>query len=123
MPFSVYSSAVLTILIIVLSMNVTRLRLRYRIAFGDANKPELTTAIRAHGNTLEQSLVFIVLLYFIDCFAAIDKNFIIIISVVFFAARIFYCLGLFFDKFIFRKVGHGVSMLVFFSESLILLLS
>lgn len=52
----------LTVLLTGLSLNVSRLRLRHRVSFGDGGHKDLQAAVRAHGNTLEQALLFMVLL-------------------------------------------------------------
>lgn len=45
-----------------LSVNISRLRLRHRVSHGDGGHRDLLLAIRAHGNTLEQATVFLLLL-------------------------------------------------------------
>lgn len=52
------SIAVLAVLITGLSIQVSRLRLRHRVSFGDGGHKDLLLAVRAHGNTLEQSTLF-----------------------------------------------------------------
>src|SRR5690606_36194496 len=72
MPYSVYVAALLGLLLIALSFNVSRLRMRHQVAFGDGGRPDLIKAVRAHGDSLEQSLLFIVLLYLGDASGQID---------------------------------------------------
>lgn len=52
----------LVLLLTGLSLNVSRLRLKYRVSYGVAAHKDLEVAVRAHGNTLEQSMVFLMLL-------------------------------------------------------------
>ena len=52
----------LALLLTALSLHVSRLRLRYRQTWGDGGYKDLATAIRTHGNTLEQSMLFGLLL-------------------------------------------------------------
>jgi uncharacterized membrane protein YecN with MAPEG domain len=54
--------ALLAVLLTVLSLNVSRLRLKYKVSYGDEGHRGLIVAIRAHGNALEQCLLFAVLL-------------------------------------------------------------
>ncbi len=52
----------LFMLLTTLSINISRLRLRHRISYGHGSHKDLEVAIRAHGNSLEQSLLFLLLL-------------------------------------------------------------
>jgi uncharacterized protein len=45
-----------------LSLNISRLRLYHRVSYGHGNHKNLEVAIRAHGNSIEQSLLFLLLL-------------------------------------------------------------
>jgi uncharacterized protein len=55
------ATASLGLLLTLLSLNISRLRLRHRVSFGDGGHKDLLLAVRAHGNTLEQALLFLVL--------------------------------------------------------------
>ena len=60
------TTGALTVLLTALSLHVSRLRLRHRISFGHGAHKDLEAAIRAHGNTLEQSLLFVLLLLLLE---------------------------------------------------------
>lgn len=121
MPYSIYTAAVLALLLIVLSINVSRLRMRYRVSFGDAGNPLLTAAIRAHGNSLEQSMLFILLLYFIDTSTSLGAEWVIGLGIVFVLLRLSFCAALLGRWLLLRQVSHGLSMLVLLVATLILL--
>lgn len=121
MPYSVHIAAVLALLLIALSLNVSRLRMRYRVSFGDADNPALTAAIRAHGNSLEQSTLFILLLYFIDTSTSLSAAWVIGLGVAFVVLRLSYCAALLGRQLLLRQVSHGLSMLVLLVATLILL--
>lgn len=121
MPYSAYIAAVLAILLIALSLNVSRLRMRYRVSFGDADNPALTAAIRAHGNSLEQSTLFILLLYLIDTSTSLSAAWVIGLGVAFVVLRLSYCAALLGRRLLLRQVSHGLSMLVLLLATLILL--
>jgi uncharacterized membrane protein YecN with MAPEG domain len=53
--------AALGVLLTALSLNVSRLRLRHRVSYGDGGHHDLLVAVRLHGNGLEQALLFAVL--------------------------------------------------------------
>lgn len=121
MPYSVPIAALLAVLLTALSLNVSRLRLRYRVSFGDAGNPALTAAIRAHGNSLEQSLLFILLLYFVDTATSLGATWVIGLGCVFIALRVSYCMALFTRRLRIRQISHSLSMLVLLATALMLL--
>ncbi len=56
------TTVALFVLLTALSLNVSRLRIRHRVSFGHGEHKNLEVAVRAHGNTLEQSTLFLLLL-------------------------------------------------------------
>ena len=62
MNITTVCAVALVLLLTGLSLNVSRLRLKYRVSYGVATHKDLEVAVRAHGNTLEQSMVFLLLL-------------------------------------------------------------
>lgn len=109
-----------TLLIVILAMNVSRLRYKERIAHGDRDNKILRNAIIAHSNTLEQ-----VIPYCLIIFALISQgtaytiiNFLVIS---FITIRVIYAVGI--TLFIFRawQLASGFSyLLTIFSSSLII---
>lgn len=61
-PVTALYAGLLTVLVIVLSSRVSRLRMRYRVGIGDGERPELARAIRVHANALEYVPLGILLL-------------------------------------------------------------
>ncbi len=49
MLYSAYFAAALALLLVALSINISRLRIAHKISFGDGGIKELTAAVRAHG--------------------------------------------------------------------------
>lgn len=122
MPYSVYVAALLSLLLIGLSLNISRLRLRHRVSFGDAGNPALTAAIRAHGNSLEQSLLFICLLYFLESAGGLAATWIIGLGAAFIGLRLLYCAALFGRRMRLRQLSHALTMLLLLVASVLLLL-
>lgn len=122
MPYSVYIAAILSLLLIVLSLNISRLRMRYQIAFGDGGIAELTKAVRAHGNSLEQSVLFIVLLYLGETTGQISQALTAALGFAFIMLRLLYCTGLFARILLLRQASHALSMLLQLIVSVLLLL-
>ena len=54
------------LLLIKFSFDVVRLRMQYRVAYGDGGFSELQSAIRIHGNAVEYIPVALVLLLFME---------------------------------------------------------
>lgn len=109
---SAYIAAALTLLLVALSLNVTRLRLAHRISFGDGGIKPLTVAMRAHGNSLEQALLFIVLLYLAEASHGIDARTTIAMGIAFLLARLSYCTALFRRILLLRQASHVATLLL-----------
>jgi len=111
-PISAYTAAALTLLLLALSANVSRLRLAHKVSFGEANIKELTMAVRAHGNTLEQSVLFVLLLYFVETHAQLDVRMVLALGAAFVFARVLYCAALFKRILPVRQVSHVLTLLL-----------
>jgi uncharacterized membrane protein YecN with MAPEG domain len=122
MLYSVYIAAILALLLIGLSLNISRLRMRHQVAFGDGGKPDLIKAVRAHGNSLEQSLLFIVLLYLGEATGQIGGPLTAALGFAFIMLRVLYCIGLFARILLLRQASHALTMLVLLSVTLLLLI-
>ncbi|VXC39340.1 Glutathione S-transferase [Pseudomonas sp. 8AS] len=122
MPYSVYIAAILSLLLIGLSLNVSRLRMRHQVAFGEGGQTDLLKAVRAHGNSLEQSVLFIVLLYLGETSGQISPALTAALGFAFIMLRLLYCTGLFARLLLLRQVSHGLTMLVLLVVSILLLL-
>lgn len=121
MPYSACIAAALAILLIALSINVSRLRLAHKVAFGDGGHKDLTLAMRAHGNTLEQSMVFVPLLYFIEQHAGIDGSTVLALGAAFVVLRVVYCGAMAMRILPVRQAAHGMTMLLLAAAALIIL--
>lgn len=122
MLYSVYVAAILSLLLIALSLNITRLRMRHQVAFGEGGKPDLLKAVRAHGNSLEQSVLFMVLLYLGEATGQIGGPLTAALGFAFIMLRLLYCTGLFARLLLLRQVSHGLTMLVMLAVTILLLL-
>jgi len=122
MLYSVYIAAILALLLIGLSLNISRLRMRHQVAFGDGGKPDLIKAVRAHGNSLEQSVLFIVLLYLGEATGQIGGPLTAALGFAFIMLRVLYCTGLFARILLLRQASHALTMLVLLAVTLLLLI-
>ncbi len=122
MPYSAYIAGILALLLIALSLNVSRLRMRHQIAFGDDGQADLTKAVRAHGNSLEQSLLFIVLLYLAEATGQANPALVAALGFAFIMLRLLYCLSLFGRILLLRQASHTLTLLVQLTLSLLLLI-
>lgn len=122
MPISAYTAAVLTLLLIALSINVSRLRLAHKISFGDGGIKPLTMAMRAHGNTLEQSVLFVLLLYFAETGARLDPRLVMGLGAAFILARAAYCAALFGRALPLRQAAHVLTVLLQAAAAVLVLL-
>jgi uncharacterized membrane protein YecN with MAPEG domain len=122
MLYSVYIAAILALLLIGLSLNISRLRMRHQVAFGDGGKSDLIKAVRAHGNSLEQSVLFIVLLYLGEATGQIGGPLTAALGFAFIMLRVLFCTGLFARILLLRQASHALTMLVLLAVTLLLLI-
>lgn len=121
MLYSAYVAAALSLLLVTLSLNISRLRLAHKVSFGDGGIRELTLAVRAHGNSLEQSVIFIPLLYFMEANGNADARISLGLGSVFVLTRIIYCAALFKRTLLIRQMAHAVTVLLQIATAVILL--
>jgi uncharacterized protein len=111
MPIAALVTALLAMLLTGLSLNVSRLRLRHRVSFGDGGHKDLLVATRAHGNALEQSLLFIVLLAALESLPGTPVMWVQGLGGVFVVARLVHAAALLVRRLLLRQVAHVVSVL------------
>lgn len=112
--------AVLAILLTGLSLQVSRLRIRHRQSFGDGGHKDLMLAMRAHGNTLEQSLMFGLLMLLMEltqpAWGALAA-----VGAVFVMARLMHAVAIFKRLLLLRQIAHVSSVLCQLALALALL--
>lgn len=106
------SIAVQALLITGLSLQVSRLRLRHRVSFGDGGHRDLLVAIRAHGNALEQSALFGLLALAALALGTLPAGLLTGCAAVFTAARLAHAAAIFARRLALRQLAHAVSTLV-----------
>lgn len=102
--------ALLAMLLTVLSLNVSRLRLKYKVSFGDEGHRDLIVAIRAHGNALEQCLLFAVLLLALDIQSPGEVARLAWLGPAFLLARVLHPLAIFQRWLRLRQLAHVSSL-------------
>lgn len=88
-----------------LSLNVSRLRIRHRVSFGFGGHKELEVASRAHGNALEQALLFLLLMLLAELCAA-PSGLLLANAALFLAARLAHVAGIFGRRLRLRQLAH-----------------
>ena len=101
----------LALLLTALSLHVSRLRLRYRQTWGDGGHKDLATAIRTHGNTLEQSMLFGLLLLAHAQLPSATLAALAVACAAFVLARLLYCVGAFTRRLAWRQAAHAITLL------------
>lgn len=101
----------LALLLTALSLHVSRLRLRYRQTWGDGGHKDLATAIRTHGNTLEQSMLFGLLLLAHAQLHSATPGALAAACAAFVLARLLYCIGAFARRLAWRQAAHAITLL------------
>jgi uncharacterized membrane protein YecN with MAPEG domain len=105
------SLAVLAVLLTALSVRISALRLRYRTSFGDGGHKDLLLAIRAHGNTLEQTTLYGLLALAYAGLPSAHNGYLLACSASFVLARVGHALAMFTRQLSLRQATHVVSVL------------
>jgi uncharacterized membrane protein YecN with MAPEG domain len=108
----VVSISVLALLITALSIQVSRLRLRHRVSFGDGGHKDLLVAVRAHGNALEQTALFAMLALGCLALPGTPGGLLAGCAAVFTAARLVHAAAIFGRRLVVRQAAHVASTLV-----------
>ncbi|MBA4329369.1 MAG: glutathione S-transferase [Polaromonas sp.] len=103
--------ALLAVLLTVLSLNVSRLRLKYKVSYGDEGQRDLIVAIRAHGNALEQCLLFAVLMLALEMSSTSEAAGLAWLGPLFLIARVLHPLAMFQRWLRLRQLAHMGSLL------------
>lgn len=101
----------LAIMVVLLAANVSRLRMKHRIAWGDKGNHELIGAIRAHGNAAEFVPLFI-LLFLVWELQGASNNALGLVGGTFVLARLGHAFGMIAVNKAARQLGAAVSYLI-----------
>lgn len=85
-------AGILGLLTVVLGLNVARMRGRKRVSLGDGGDPEMTKAIRAHGNLIEWVPIALLLIWLLH--GPYGDRMVAILSVLLVLARLAHAGGL-----------------------------
>lgn len=107
---SAWAFALLAIGLTALSLNVSRLRLHHKVSLGDGGHVDLQRAIRAHGNALEQCVLFMLLLVVAE--AAGAGRGLPLLAGAFVLARVLHAAGMLGRRPWVRRTGHVASLLL-----------
>jgi uncharacterized protein len=99
------------LLIVLLAMNISRLRIKHRVANGPGDNKELTKAIRAHMNALEHILPFSLLLYVLQSQLHSDITF-AILAFGFLCVRLLHAYSMLSSKFKIRQITAASSYFI-----------
>jgi len=106
------SLAFLAIWLTVLSVRVSQLRLRHRVSFGDGGHRDLLAAMRAHGNTLEQTALYGLLALGCAALPAASTEGLLVCALTFGVARVLHAAGIFGRKLALRQLSHIATVMV-----------
>jgi len=120
-----FYAALLVLLLIFLSTKIIQNRRSIKISLGDNGDKILQSKIRAHGNFTEYTPIFLIMLFLSET-AGLNKYFIHLFGIIFFAGRICHAYGIMVaeikdKKFIFRQIGMFLTFFCLGSLALVLL--
>ena len=109
-------------LLLLLTVNVSRLRIKHRISYGDGGNKQLVTAIRVHGNGTEQVPVFALIIL---ALSFLDASMLLISSLVigFTLSRLIHAFGMLGRKPVLRQAGAAITYVSQAVAALTLMLS
>ena len=120
-----FYTALSAIILIFLSIKIIQNRRSSKIVFGDEGDNFLQRKIRAHGNFIEYTPIFLIILILVEM-DGLNKYFIHFFGIIFIAGRVSYAFGISIAEiknrnFIFRQTGMFSTFFCLSSLALILL--
>lgn len=121
-PFTIAAAtlATLALLLTALSLHISRLRMRHHQTWGDGGHKDLAVAVRTHGNTLEQSLLFGLLVLALAQAGGTAATALAAVCCTFVLARIVYCTATFGRRLPWRQAAHALTLLCQLAATLLL---
>jgi len=92
------------ILLLFLTINVSRLRIKFQISWGDGGHRALSRAIRTHANATEQVPIYALIILAL-CILHTSELLLALLVVIFTFARILHAYGMLAQEATMRKVG------------------
>lgn len=106
----VIGAALNGLILLLLTINVSRIRMKHQISLGDGGNKRLNRAIRTHANGVEQVPMFLLLVLSLE-FLKASSDLLGAIVILFTISRVFHAIGMLGGPFICRRVGAGVTYL------------
>ena len=98
------------LLVSILAVNVSRVRMKEKIANGDGGNKSLRNAIRSHGNTLEFVIPFALIILALDM-GSTDKGLVAFLAFNFIFVRVAYAWSMISFLFKLRQITAGATYL------------
>ncbi|KGJ87431.1 MAPEG family protein [Colwellia psychrerythraea] len=95
-----------SLLLLALAMNVSRLRVRYKVSLGDGGNKILMAAIRAHANAVEQLPTYAIVVLALTLLETSAITLAILV-VGFTFSRFIHAYGMLYRTFLARRIGAG----------------
>jgi uncharacterized membrane protein YecN with MAPEG domain len=98
------------LLLLLLAMQVSRLRMSLKIAYGDNGSVEMNQAIRAHANGVEHVAIYSLNLLALSLLG-VSNGLMAVLVLVFFVGRLLHAFGMLKRQFTARRWGAGLTYL------------
>lgn len=96
------------LLLVVLTVNVSRLRIKHRVSLGDGDVKPLRNAIRTHANGTEQVPIFALIVLALTL-SGVSNTLLAVLVMTFTFSRFCHAFGMFANVFLFRRIGMGLT--------------
>ena len=100
-----------TLLLLVLGLNISRLRMTQKIPYGDGDYRPMMQAIRAHGNGVEHTTIYGMAILAMTLMQ-VDSAWLATMVLTFTGARILHAYGMLYKVFTARRIGAGITFLL-----------
>jgi len=108
--FAIYV-AINTLILLLLGMNISRLRIKHKVSNGDGDCRPLMKAIRAHANGVEHSVLYGMAILAM-ALLGLNAMWLSILVMAFSVSRILHAHGMLNSNFTARRVGAGITFLL-----------
>jgi len=100
-----------TLLLLVLGLNISRLRISQKIPYGDGDYRPMMQAIRAHGNGVEHTTIYGMAILAMTLMQ-VDSGWVATMVLTFTGARMLHAYGMLYKAFTARRIGAGITFLL-----------
>jgi len=121
LKLSIIFTTILLIFFLCLSVYAAMTRRKSKIPLGEEKNESLIRAVRAHGNFLEYTPLFIISFVMLEYLLA-NMKYLILVATFFLLGRLFHAYSMFAKKGLFRMLGMMLTFIPYISNTIYLII-